>query len=86
MEAGIYVEGGRNGVIWIPEGRNGRGWWRFAGELRQLITTKEKGLALEVLKAPSSVGFTWQSFADGIRASSGVKNTQFRQNPNTSMN
>jgi hypothetical protein len=66
MEAGIYAEGGRNGVIWILEGRNSRGWRQFAGELCPLITTKEKGLALEVPKAPSSAGFTWQLFADGI--------------------
>jgi hypothetical protein len=45
MEAGIYVEGGCKGVLWIPEGWNGRGWRRIVGELCQLITTKEKGLA-----------------------------------------
>ena len=87
MEAGIYVEGECEGVIWIPEGWNSQGWRRFVGELCQLITTKEKGLASEVTKAPSSAGlFTGRLFADGIRAASGVENTQFRQTRNTSMN
>jgi hypothetical protein len=33
----IYVEGGRKGVLWIPEGRSGRGWRRFAEELCLMV-------------------------------------------------
>ena len=35
----ILVEGGCKGVIWLPEGRFGRGWRRFASELRLLLET-----------------------------------------------
>jgi hypothetical protein len=39
LEVSVYVEGGRKGVIWIPEGRFGRGWRRFAGELRLMLVS-----------------------------------------------
>jgi hypothetical protein len=26
LEVSVYAEGGRKGVIWLPEGRFGRGW------------------------------------------------------------
>ena len=26
LEVSAYVEGGRKGVLWLPEGRHGRGW------------------------------------------------------------
>jgi hypothetical protein len=34
LEVSVLTEGGRKGVISLPEGRFGRGWRRFAGELR----------------------------------------------------
>ena len=37
LEVSMLVEGGRKGVIWLPEGRFGRGWRRFAGELWHLL-------------------------------------------------
>ena len=65
---GIFVEGGRKGVIWIPEGKNGRGWRRFAGEMQLLISSKVKGLDLEASQVPSSAGlFTGRSFVEVIR-------------------
>jgi hypothetical protein len=33
----VYTEGGRKGVLWIPEGRFRQGWCRFAGELRLML-------------------------------------------------
>jgi hypothetical protein len=39
LEVSVYVEGGRKGVIWIPECRFGRGWHRFAGELRLMLVS-----------------------------------------------
>jgi hypothetical protein len=36
LEAAVFVEGGRKGVIRLPEGRGGWGWRRFAEELRPL--------------------------------------------------
>jgi hypothetical protein len=33
----VYAEGGCKGVLWIPEGRFGQGWRRFAGELRLML-------------------------------------------------
>jgi hypothetical protein len=37
LEVSFLEVGGRKGVIWLPEGRFGRGWRRFAGELRRLL-------------------------------------------------
>jgi hypothetical protein len=37
LEVSVQAEGGRKGVIWLPKGRFGRGWRRFASELRQLL-------------------------------------------------
>jgi hypothetical protein len=37
LEVSEYAEGGRKGVLWLPEGRFGRGWRRFAGELRLML-------------------------------------------------
>jgi hypothetical protein len=39
LEVSVYTEGGRKGVLWIPEGRFGRGWRRFAGELRLMLVS-----------------------------------------------
>jgi hypothetical protein len=64
---GVYVDGVRKGAIWIQEGWNGKRWRRFAGELRLLIATKEKGLDSVDPMVPSSAGlFTGRSFADMI--------------------
>jgi hypothetical protein len=65
LQVGIYVEGGRKGGIWIPEGRNGSGWRRFANEFRLFLSSKGKGLDLEASKIPSSAGIrTWRWFAE----------------------
>jgi hypothetical protein len=37
LEVSFLAVGGRKGVIWLPEGRFGNGWRRFAGELRRLL-------------------------------------------------
>jgi hypothetical protein len=37
LEVSFLTVGGRKGVIWLPEGRFGNGWRRFAGELRRLL-------------------------------------------------
>jgi hypothetical protein len=37
LEVVSYAEGGRKGAIWLPEGREGWGWFRVVGELRQLL-------------------------------------------------
>jgi hypothetical protein len=39
LEVAVFAEGGRKGGIWIPEGRDGRGWRRFAGELRRFVVS-----------------------------------------------
>jgi hypothetical protein len=35
----VFAEGGRKGGVWIPEGRDGRGWRRFAGELQRFVVS-----------------------------------------------
>ena len=37
LEEAIFVEGGRRGVIRLPEGRGGWGWRRFVDELQHLL-------------------------------------------------
>jgi hypothetical protein len=37
LGGGHYAEGGRKGIIWLPEGKNGWGWRRFVGELRRMM-------------------------------------------------
>jgi hypothetical protein len=69
LQVGIYIEGGRKGVICIPEGRSGNGWRRFVNELRQFLSSKEKGLDPEVSRIPHAAGLhSRRSFADVIRA------------------
>jgi hypothetical protein len=33
LEVAAYADGGRKGVIWLPEGREGWGWSQVVGEL-----------------------------------------------------
>jgi hypothetical protein len=37
LEVSVYAEGGRKGVLWLPDCRFGRGWHHFAGELRLMV-------------------------------------------------
>jgi hypothetical protein len=56
LKVADYAEGGRKGVIWIPEGCKGWGWSRVVGELWQLLKFIEaKGESL-VSEAHSSKG------------------------------
>ena len=47
LEVSFLAVGGRKGVIWLPEGRFGRGWRRFAGELRRLLEAQRLAVGLE---------------------------------------
>jgi len=38
LEVLVFAEGGRKGAIWLPEGRKGGGWARFASELRKMTS------------------------------------------------
>jgi hypothetical protein len=52
LEAAVFVEGERKGVIRLPEGRGGWGWRRFAEELRPLSAL----LVEKVLPAVGNAG------------------------------
>jgi hypothetical protein len=41
LEVSSFAVGGRKGSIWLPEGRDGRGWRRFAGELSKMVAALE---------------------------------------------
>jgi hypothetical protein len=41
LEVSSFAVGGRKGSIWLPEGRDGRGWRRFAGELSKMVAVLE---------------------------------------------
>jgi hypothetical protein len=79
----VLAEGGRKGVIWLPEGHFGRGWRRFVGELRHLLAAQSKLLgtaehgasssAGPVLDAPFSGVVSRRSFVDVLRSFLGVE-------------
>jgi hypothetical protein len=48
LEVSEYAEGGRKGVLWLPEGRFGRGWRRFAGELRLMLVPSDDKVGSKV--------------------------------------
>jgi hypothetical protein len=75
LEVSVFAEGGRKGVIWLPEGRYGRGWRRFAGELRQLVvgTIKKTEPAESLLDAPPSGSKSGRSYLEVLRSTSGVE-------------
>ena len=52
LEAAVFVEGGRKGVIRLPKDRGGLGWWIFMEELRPLSAH----LVAKVLPAVGNVG------------------------------
>jgi hypothetical protein len=56
LEVSVMAEGGCKGVIWVPEGCFGRGWRRFAGELRHLLAAQSKLPGTAEHGAPSLAG------------------------------
>jgi hypothetical protein len=69
LEAAVFVEGGRKGVIRLLEGRQGWGWQRFVEELQLLIAQ----LRAKVLQAVLAVnaGGSLPSHADVLAAPPG---------------
>jgi hypothetical protein len=49
LDLAVYAEGGRHGLIILLEGRDERGWARFAGELSKVVVVA----FLEAMAAPS---------------------------------
>jgi hypothetical protein len=66
LEVSVFAEGGRKGVIWLPEGRYGRGWQCFAGELQNLVAGEfnKTKLTRSTLDAPPSGVSSGRSFVD----------------------
>jgi hypothetical protein len=54
LEVAVFAEGGRKGGLWLPEGRDGRGWRRFADELRSLLASPVGGLVESDFRPSSS--------------------------------
>ena len=57
LEVSVYAEGGHKGVFWLPEGRFGRVWRQFAGELCLMLVSPNGKSGSEVAMsrlAPSS--------------------------------
>ena len=50
LEVPVYSEGGCKGVLWLPGGRFGRGWRRFAGELRLMLISPNGKSGSEVFR------------------------------------
>ena len=54
LEVAVFAEGGRKGGVWLPEGRDGRGWWRFTSELRLLLAPDGGSVVSVIRSSPSS--------------------------------
>jgi hypothetical protein len=48
LEVSVYAEGGRKGVLWLLKGLFGRGWRRFASELRLMLVPPNGKIGSEV--------------------------------------
>jgi hypothetical protein len=86
LEVSILAEGSRKGVIWLPEGRFGRGWRRFAGELRLLLEAQVKSFetkeigdppAKVLMEAPTSGVKLGRSFVQALRSVSAARKEPF---------
>ena len=77
LEVSVYAEGGRKGVLWLLEGRFGRGWRCFVDELRLMVVptigkirSKELGtqsLPLPIGGASSAGSSKERSFAEVLQ-------------------
>ena len=66
LEVSVLAEGGRKGVIWLPEGRYGRGWQRFAGELWEVLAFWDKLTGLLDSVVSNSVGNLMGASSSGV--------------------
>ena len=62
LEVSVLAEGGRKGVISLPEGRYGKGWRQFAGELQQLGRLSSSYLDWRSVGLHLRLGFLWFFF------------------------
>jgi hypothetical protein len=68
LEAAVFVEGDRKGVIRLPEGRRGWGWQRFVDELRGLLAQLIAKEVPEDSVINAGVGGSAPSFANVLAA------------------
>jgi hypothetical protein len=66
LEVSFLAVGGRKGVIWLPEGRLGWGWRRFAGELRRLLEAQRLAVGSEEVGDLTAKVVSGSSSAPGI--------------------
>jgi hypothetical protein len=71
LEVVVYAEGGRKGIIWLLEGREGRGQCWFVRELRQMLVPFQTSLSCRVLLKFQGF-FVW-----GVLRGSGAGYNQF---------
>jgi hypothetical protein len=73
LEEAVFVEGGCKGIIWLPEGRGGRGWRQFANELWRMLVPQASmhpvsGTQLKLGLGESTSGcHSGHSFAEILR-------------------
>jgi hypothetical protein len=77
LEVAIFAEGGRKGIIWLPEGHGGWGWHQFVGELCQLVPFQakselqgsvENSSAVKQVGAGAKASSSRRSFAEVVQA------------------
>jgi hypothetical protein len=71
LEAAVFIEGARKGVIRLPKGRGGWGWKKFVDELRLLIAQLVVKVSPEVPVANVGVVSSPPSFKDVLVAPPG---------------
>ena len=68
LEAAVFVEGDRKGVIRLPKGRGGWDWQRFVDELQSLLAQLVAKEMPEVFVVNVGVGGSVPSFANVLAA------------------
>jgi hypothetical protein len=74
LELRVHAEGGRKGLILLPEGREGRGWSRVAGELSKALAFLDSMALVQCSVIPSpggEEGWDWGTVVCGGVASGG---------------
>jgi hypothetical protein len=77
LEAAVFVEGNRKGVIRLPEGRSGWGWQRFVDELRLLMAQLVAKVSPAVPVVNAEVVGSPPTFADVLIAPPGGLKSSF---------
>ena len=79
LEVAMFAEGGHKGAVWILEGQDGRGWRRFAGELRLMLAYPESYSKEPVIRSSPSLKPSPTKIAEDGATAEGSKVRSFTE-------